>query len=69
MTDRCELSSVIILAQLDMALASASSVRYHCRPGLVLAFRAPGPAACFAAGLEFRAFLDILGPLLAIFQG
>eukprot|EP00959_Pyramimonas_sp_CCMP1952_P389455 8160775-Pyramimonas_sp.AAC.1 len=52
-----------------MALASASSARDHCRPGIVLAFRAPGPMACFAAGLACRAFLDILGPGLAIFQG
>eukprot|EP00959_Pyramimonas_sp_CCMP1952_P205466 4296783-Pyramimonas_sp.AAC.1 len=52
-----------------MALASVSCVRYRCRPGLALAFRVPGPVACFVTGLACRASLDILEPLLAIFQG
>eukprot|EP00959_Pyramimonas_sp_CCMP1952_P229192 4792176-Pyramimonas_sp.AAC.1 len=52
-----------------MALASASSVRCRCRPGLALAFRAPGPVACFAAGIACQALLGILEPLLPIFQG
>eukprot|EP00959_Pyramimonas_sp_CCMP1952_P259156 5418119-Pyramimonas_sp.AAC.1 len=52
-----------------MALACVSSMRYHCRPGFALALTAPGPVARVAAGLAFRAFLDILEPLIAIFQG
>eukprot|EP00959_Pyramimonas_sp_CCMP1952_P245484 5130795-Pyramimonas_sp.AAC.1 len=52
-----------------MALASVPSAREHCRPGLALASRAPGPVSCFVAGLGFRALLDLMGQFLAIFQG